>query len=204
METMSLRTRNSFSRSLEAGRTRNKEAHALDLLNVVETKDADECVRVVPLALTNFIHNITGIGSTEHRELPHSPVASIVVGRSTRVLTEGKTIVVEFNARDKTVVDHVGNLSLHIFLSEVRHVRHSLEAQVVGRVNNFLAVSLGNSGTEGRSRSHSTSHLCVHGFHGRRSSEVSSGKGDEADKADAESDVSDNAGGKGELHDFLG
>lgn len=136
---------------LRRSRLGNKEAHALNLLDVIESQDSNVGVRVVALAFSNLSHNLAGVGGAEHWKLPHGPVTSIVVSRHTRVLTVGYALFIELNARDKTVSKHVVDLGLHIPLSEIRHVRHGLVSHVGGRVNNFLAVGVSNCRAESRS-----------------------------------------------------
>ena len=167
-------------------RTSDEETHALNLLDVVESEDADEGVRVVGLALINFSHNGRGIGGSEHRKLPHSPVAAVIVSRHARVFAEGNAGLVELNTRDETVLDHVVDLGFHIRAGEGVEEGHSLVPDVVLRVDNFLAVRVGDCGAEGRGRGHGAGERAGHGLSGDGSLNVAAGvvDGDQSDEED--------------------
>ena len=188
------RPRISFQLLHLLSRTSNEESHALNLLDVVESEDADEGVRVVGLALIDFSHNGRGIGGSEHRKLPHSPVAAVVVTRSTVVFAESNTVLVEFNARDETVLDHVVDLGFHIRAGEGVEEGHSLVPDVVLRVDNFLAVSLGDRGAEGRRRGHGTSEGAGHALGGDSRLKVVAGAHGHGDQSNAKDGVAGNRG----------
>jgi hypothetical protein len=63
------------------------ETDALHLASVVESQDPDEGIGVLLLALLDLLGDLGGIGTAEHGQLPHGPVAAIVVSRRTVVLT---------------------------------------------------------------------------------------------------------------------
>mmetsp|Transcript_19860 Transcript_19860/g.31557 ORF Transcript_19860/g.31557 Transcript_19860/m.31557 type:complete len:244 (+) Transcript_19860:342-1073(+) len=176
----------------------NKESHALNLLDVVESKNADEGVRVVALAFHDLVHNCSSIGSSEHRKLPHGPVAAIVISRHVAVFTEDLAVLVELNARDSSHSDHVVDLGSNVTLSEFAGVRHGLEPCVVSWVNNFFTVCVCNSRAESRCRSHSTRErggLNSTGCY--RSSKV---RGAVCSKeAEAQDDINSNRGGEGNV-----
>ena len=168
-------------------RSGDEETHALNLLDVVESEDADKGVRVVGLALVDFSHDGRGIGGSEHRKLPHGPVAAIIVARKARVFPGGVAGLVELNARDETVLDHVVDLGFHVRAGERVKEGHSLVLNVVLRVDDFLAVSLGNGGAESRSRGHGAGERPGHGGGWGNSLEVvrtGVGHGDQSNEED--------------------
>mmetsp|Transcript_6339 Transcript_6339/g.11694 ORF Transcript_6339/g.11694 Transcript_6339/m.11694 type:complete len:231 (-) Transcript_6339:39-731(-) len=175
-------------------RATDEETHALNLLDVVESEDADEGVRVVGLALIDFSHNRRGIGGSEHRKLPHSPVAAVIVSRHARVFPEGGAGLVELNTRDETVLDHVVHLGFHIRAGEGVKEGHSLVLNVVLRVDNFLAVSLGDRGAEGRRRGHGTAEGAGHGLGGDSRLKVVAGAHGHGDQSNAKDGVAGNRG----------
>jgi hypothetical protein len=63
------------------------ETDALHLAGVVESKDPDEGVGVLLLALLDLLGNLGSVGAAEHGQLPHGPVAAIVVSRRAVVVT---------------------------------------------------------------------------------------------------------------------
>lgn len=63
------------------------EADALHLAFVVESEDSNEGVGVLLLALLDLLGNLSGIGASEQGQLPHGPVAAIVVSGRAVVVT---------------------------------------------------------------------------------------------------------------------
>ncbi|KAL4368206.1 hypothetical protein GQ457_05G005640 [Hibiscus cannabinus] len=57
------------------------ETDALHLTDVVESDDSNEGVGVFLLALFQLRQHLRRVGAPEHGELPHGPVASVVVPR---------------------------------------------------------------------------------------------------------------------------
>ena len=70
-----------FFNDLEAWGLVGDEADALHLANVVESDDTDEAVGVCSLSLLKLLQHLRSISATKHRQLPHGPVASIIVSR---------------------------------------------------------------------------------------------------------------------------
>lgn len=66
------------------------EADALDLADVVESDDAGEAMRVLLLQFLELLRDLSRVGAPEHGQLPHSPVAPVVVTRGFVVLTVHK------------------------------------------------------------------------------------------------------------------
>ena len=64
---------------LVACRLVDNETDALDLADVVEANDPDECVGVFLLGLLDLSSHLSGVCAPKHGQLPHGPVASIVV-----------------------------------------------------------------------------------------------------------------------------
>ena len=63
------------------------EADALHLADVVESDDPDEGVAVLGLAGVELLHDLDGVGASEHGQLPHRPVPAVVVPWGPVVLT---------------------------------------------------------------------------------------------------------------------
>jgi hypothetical protein len=57
------------------------------LASVVKSEDPNEGIGVLLLALLDLLSDLGGVGATEHGQLPHGPVAAIVVSRRAVVVT---------------------------------------------------------------------------------------------------------------------
>lgn len=75
------------------------ETDALHLTPVVESDDSDEGGGVFLLALFNLLQHLSSVGASEHGELPHGPVASIVVSWGPMVLTVHKSVLYHIEFR---------------------------------------------------------------------------------------------------------
>ena len=62
------------------------ESSDLDLADTVEAEHADVAVRVGLLAFLNLTEDGCGVGAPKHGQLPHCPVAPIIVARSMEVV----------------------------------------------------------------------------------------------------------------------
>ena len=69
------------NRNLVACGLVGNETDALHLANIVESYDTDEAVGVCLLGLFQLRHDLGGVSAPEHGQLPHCPVAPIVVPR---------------------------------------------------------------------------------------------------------------------------
>ena len=63
----------------EAWRLVGNETDALHLTLVVEPNDTDKSVGVFLLALLKLVQHLRRICAPKHGELPHGPVASVIV-----------------------------------------------------------------------------------------------------------------------------
>ena len=70
----------------------DQERRALDLLDVVETGDADVAIREGLGGSLDFGEDFVGVLAAVHRELPHDPVAVVVVAR-VGIATAGSGVV---------------------------------------------------------------------------------------------------------------
>lgn len=93
------------------------EAHYLALLDVVKSDNTDVAVGVSRATSLHFVQNFLGALSAEHRQLPHGPVA---------VLRRGS--LVEFNGREKAIVQGVLDLSVDLSIGQRRQVGERFEA----------------------------------------------------------------------------
>jgi len=107
------------------------EHDALHLPGVVESEDADVVVGVGLLALLELGVHLGGVGAAEHGQLPHGPVAAIVVPGRSGVLTEDEADLAELEARDPVVPDQVVDLLQEVLRGEWWQVRQGLELLVV-------------------------------------------------------------------------
>lgn len=65
--------------NLDAWWLGSKETDALHLTLVVKSDNSDECIWVFLKDLPNLLQNLGCICAPKHGQLPHCPVASIVV-----------------------------------------------------------------------------------------------------------------------------
>ena len=75
------------------------ERNDLHLAVTIETDNTDVCVRVLSLACSDLLKYLAWVSAAEHRKLPHSPVATIVVARRSVVLTVYVTVLKEKTKR---------------------------------------------------------------------------------------------------------
>lgn len=69
------------------------EASSLDLPCLVEAEDADVGSREGRLALLNLVQHLVGVLAAEQRQLPHCPVAAVIVSRAGVVLPADETVL---------------------------------------------------------------------------------------------------------------
>ena len=94
-----------------AGRLVGNETDDLDLADVVESDDADVSVGVSFLGFINLLDHLRRVGAPEHGELPHGPVAAIVVPRGGVVLTVHPSFLYTYNTcNNKCILAHVLSL----------------------------------------------------------------------------------------------
>ena len=115
-------------------RTGDEEAADLDLPLVVEAQHADVAVGVGFLALLNLAQHLGGVVASEHGQLPHGPVAPIVVTGALEVVAGDDAHLVELKARDEVLGDHVFHLLGDGVIGQGGQVRQGLELGVVVRV----------------------------------------------------------------------
>ena len=89
----------------------DQETADLHLLDVVEAQHAHEAAGVGVLAFLNLTQHLGGVGAHEHGQLPHGPVAPVVVPGAL-VVGEGHSlgVHVELQAGDEILLDHVVHL----------------------------------------------------------------------------------------------
>lgn len=80
-------------KGLVARRLVGNETDALHLAGVVKSDDTDECGGVSFLALFKLFQHLGSVAASKHRELPHDPVAAIVVPRRGVVLTVNERVL---------------------------------------------------------------------------------------------------------------
>jgi len=99
-------------------RAGNQERRALDLLDVVETRDAHVAVREGSLARLALSEDFVRVGAAVHGELPHNPVAVVIVtgvdggvqvGPAVAI-SVGVGLIFELDARSPAVVQQVLHL----------------------------------------------------------------------------------------------
>ena len=121
------------SASLRVG-SGDEEAADLDLPLVVEAQHADVAVGVGLLALLNLTQHLGGVVASEHGQLPHGPVAPIVVAGALEVSAGDGAHLVELQARDEVLTDHVFHLLGDGVIGQGGQVRQGLKLNVVVRV----------------------------------------------------------------------
>ena len=89
-----------------AGGALDEEAHALDLLDVVEGNQADVGLGESPLAVGNLLQDLAGVSAAEHGQLEHCPVPVVVV-------------VLQYD-RDRNQIKDSGIGSMKIFHRQTR------------------------------------------------------------------------------------
>ena len=81
------------SRNLVSCGLVGNETDALHLTKLVESDDTDEGAGVSLLALLELTNDLGGISAPEHGQLPHCPVASVVVSWGPVVLTVHESVL---------------------------------------------------------------------------------------------------------------
>ena len=117
------------------GRAVHQEASALDLLDVVEADNADVALREALLGHVDFGEHLVGVLAAVHGELPHNPVAVVVVqGVDGRVevgpavaVSVGVIGIFELDARSPAVVEQVLALLGDFGVGERRQEGEGLE-----------------------------------------------------------------------------
>ena len=109
----------------------DQESGNLHLPLVVEAQHADEAVGVSLLALLDLSQHLAGVVAPEHGQLPHGPVASIVVAGSLEVVAGHAALLVEFQAGNEVLADHELHLLCDLLIAQWGQVRQSLELEVV-------------------------------------------------------------------------
>ena len=117
------------------GRAVDQERRALDLLDVVETGDADVAIREGLDGSLDFGEDFVGVLAAVHRELPHNPVAVVVVARVDGGVKVGPAVAVsvgvgfvfELDARSPAVVEQVLDLLGDFGIGERRQEGEGLE-----------------------------------------------------------------------------
>lgn len=71
----------SNTNELVACRLVGDETDALNLTDIVESDDTDESIWVSLLGLLELLQHLGRVGASEHGQLPHGPVAAVVVSR---------------------------------------------------------------------------------------------------------------------------
>ena len=103
-----------------------KEGGALHLLDVVEAGDADEALGEGLGARADLLEDLIGVGAAVHGELPHDPVAVVVVARGDGGVEAGPAVGVgvglggglELNAGGPAVVEEVLDLAGDLLVGE--------------------------------------------------------------------------------------
>ena len=112
-----------------------KEGGALHLLDVVEAGDADEAVGEGGGARADLREDLLGVGAAVHGELPHHPVAVVVVARDDGGVEAGPAVGVsvrlvgglELDAGSPAVVEEVLDLAGDLLVGEGGEEGESLE-----------------------------------------------------------------------------
>ena len=112
-----------------------KEGGALHLLDVVEAGDADEALGEGLGARADLLEDLIGVGAAVHGELPHHPVAVVVVARDDGGVEAGPAVGVsvrlvgglELDAGSPAVVEEVLDLAGDLLVGEGGEEGESLE-----------------------------------------------------------------------------
>mmetsp|Transcript_59441 Transcript_59441/g.143493 ORF Transcript_59441/g.143493 Transcript_59441/m.143493 type:complete len:209 (+) Transcript_59441:151-777(+) len=128
-----------------------EEGGALDLLDVVEAGDADEALGEGLGARADLLEDLIGVGAAVHGELPHHPVAVVVVARVDGGVEAGPAVGVavrlagtlELDAGSPAVVDEVLDLAGDLLVGEGGEEGEGLEELVVRRVPDLHRGGLG-------------------------------------------------------------
>ena len=123
------------------GRAVGKEGGALHLLDVVEAGDADEALGERRGARADLLQNLFGVGAAVHGELPHHPVAVVVVARVDAGVQVGPAVAVsvrlvrglELDAGSPAVVEEVLDLAGDLLVRQGGEEGESFEEPDVGR-----------------------------------------------------------------------
>lgn len=76
------------------------------MANVVESDDPDEGLGVSLLGLFELSNNLGRVGASEHGELPHCPVTSVIVPGGIAVLTVDETVLHHIHQHDEFKSPH--------------------------------------------------------------------------------------------------
>jgi len=82
----------------------DQESADLHLLHIVEAQNAHKALRVRLLALSNLAQHLRRVLATEHGQLPHGPVATIIVPGAAVVRTAHTVGVLKDNSHKHTKV----------------------------------------------------------------------------------------------------
>ena len=112
-----------------------EEGGALDLLDVVEAGNTDEALGEGAGAGADLLEDLLGVGAAVHGELPHDPVAVVVVAGVHGVVHVGPAVGVgvglvgglELNAGSPAVVEEVLDLAGDLLVGEGGEEGESLE-----------------------------------------------------------------------------
>jgi len=112
-----------------------QEGGALHLLDVVEAGDADEALGEGAGARADLLEDLLGVGAAVHGELPHHPVAVVVVTRVDVVVNAGPAVGVavrllgglELDAGSPAVVEEVLHLAGDLLVRQGGEEGESLE-----------------------------------------------------------------------------
>jgi len=115
-----------------------KEGRALDLLDVVEAGDADEALGEGTGAGADLLEHLLGVDAAVHGELPHDPVAVVIVasadGRVHARPAVGVSVrlvrALELNAGSPAVVEQVLHLAGDLAVGQRGEEGESLEEPV--------------------------------------------------------------------------
>ena len=118
-----------------------EEGGALDLLDVVEAGNADEALGEGAGAGADLGEDLLGVGAAVHGELPHDPVAVVVVAGVHGVVHVGPAVGVgvglvgglELNAGSPAVVEEVLDLAGDLLVGEGGEEGESLEEPGEGK-----------------------------------------------------------------------
>jgi hypothetical protein len=141
-------------RRLGASRAVHQEGDALHLLHGVEAHEAHEARRVRLGAQVHLLEGVVGGVAAEHGQLPHGPVAVVVVGAVDGRVQVGHVAVVhavplrrlgELDARGVPHVHAVVHLLGDLRARQRRQERERLEELVADRVPHLHGGALGGA-----------------------------------------------------------
>eukprot|EP00352_Strombidinopsis_acuminata_P004772 CAMPEP_0176363430 /NCGR_PEP_ID=MMETSP0126-20121128/19105_1 /TAXON_ID=141414 ORGANISM="Strombidinopsis acuminatum, Strain SPMC142" /NCGR_SAMPLE_ID=MMETSP0126 /ASSEMBLY_ACC=CAM_ASM_000229 /LENGTH=188 /DNA_ID=CAMNT_0017719709 /DNA_START=117 /DNA_END=682 /DNA_ORIENTATION=- len=140
-----------------------KEGGALDLLDVVEAGDADEALGEGTGAGADLLENLLGVGAAVHGELPHHPVAVVVVAsvdggvEARPAVGLGVSLLggLELDAGSPAVVEEVLHLAGDLAVREGGEEGEGLEEPVVVGLPHHHGVGVGGlAGGDGGNLGH--------------------------------------------------